>query len=186
MQLTKVEVCQLKELLLSCTNTITCMSLFLNEVQDQELKAILTKQFPLHIDDYNMKAEFLKEEMGPNGQLQVPEQISIDLNLGEKTSVQPVLPNTNVTKLNDREIATNYLLTLKRAGKEYAWAAMEASQPKLRQFLKDAFTMACNHAYEVWDWMAKHQYYGICPEPKVDLNEAASIFEIIPTDTMTS
>jgi len=29
--------------------------------------------------------------------------------------------------MNDREMATAYLLTLKRAGREYAWAAMETA-----------------------------------------------------------
>lgn len=179
MKLLKNEVCQLKELILSCTNTITCMSLFKNQVQDPELKEILERQFPLHIQDYNMKVEFLKENMGPQEELRIPEQISIKMNLSEKKDALPVTPNTNTEKLNDREIATSYLLTLKRAGREYAWSAMEAGHPRLRQFLKDAFTMSCNHAYEVWDWMVNHQYYAVCPEQEEEMKKAGDTFQIL-------
>lgn len=51
--------------------------------------------------------------------------------------------------LNSILIATAYLLTLKRAGREYAWTAMEATSHDIRQFLEDAFTMASHHAYDI-------------------------------------
>lgn len=78
--------------------------------------------------------------------------------------------------MDDREIATAYLLTLKRAGREYAWAAMEASNPQLREFLKDAFTMSCNHAYDVWQWMAQKGYYPLEPASENTLNTMSSIY----------
>lgn len=78
--------------------------------------------------------------------------------------------------MSDREIGTAYLLTLKRAGREYAWSAMEASNPEIRQFLKDAFTMSCNHAYDVWQWMVKKGYYPLTPAPESEMNLVASIY----------
>lgn len=60
----------------------------------------------------------------------------------EQYSFPSITPRTDLQEMNDREIATAYLLTLKRAGREYAWSAMEASNPGLRDFLKDAFTMS--------------------------------------------
>ena len=51
----------------------------------------------------------------------------------------PVTPRTDVQQLNDREIATGYLLTLKRAGREYAWSAMEASNPRTSRIFKRCF-----------------------------------------------
>jgi Spore coat protein len=53
------------------------------------------------------------------------------------------------------------MLTLKRAGREYAWSAMEASNPGLRAFLEDAFKMSSHHAYDVWQWMVKKGYYPL-------------------------
>ena len=73
------------------------------------------------------------------------------------------MPRTEVQQFDDREMATAYLLTLKRAGREYAWSAMEVSNPELREFLKDAFTMSFNHAYEVWQWMVKKGFYSLNP-----------------------
>lgn len=85
--------------------------------------------------------------------------------------------------MNDREIATGYLLTLKRAGREYAWAAMEASNPDLREFLKDAFTMSCNHAYDVWQYMVKHGYYPLEPAPQTTISTISSIYGIVTEPT---
>lgn len=82
-------------------------------------------------------------------------------------------------QLNDREIATGYLLTLKKAGREYAWSAMEASNPELREFLKDAFTMSCNHAYEVWQWMVKKGYYLLDAAKDEEISKVGSMYNIV-------
>lgn len=90
-----------------------------------------------------------------------------------------VTHRTNIEKLNDREIATAYLLTLKRAGREYAWSAMEASNPELREFLKDAFTMSCNHAYEVWQWIVKKGFYPLSEATQTELDACGSFFNLV-------
>lgn len=181
MKLTISELSQLNELILSCTNTITCMSLFRNQVQDAELKSLLDTQFPLHVEDYNKKVEFVKSLETVSNTLNVPNMNTNIFNQDTNIS-KPAIPvtiNTNVQTLNDREIATSYLLTLKRAGKEYAVASMEATNPTLRQFLKDAYTMSCNHAYEIWEWMAKHDFYSLTIATAEQVNEIAAVFNII-------
>lgn len=60
MKLTICELSYLNELISSCVNTITCLSLFKNQVKDEELKKILNEQFPVHVEDYNLKVEFVK------------------------------------------------------------------------------------------------------------------------------
>lgn len=181
MKLTIAELSQLNELILSCSNTITCMSLFKNQVQDMELKSLLDTQFPIHVEDYNKKVEFVKNLETASGKLGVPNvNISIfDQNTDESKPAIPDTINTNVNKFNDREIATCYLLTLKRAGKEYAVASMEATNPKLREFLKDAYTMACNHAYEIWQWMAKNNFYPLNTATDEQVDKIANMFNII-------
>lgn len=181
MKLTIAELCQLNELILSCSNTITCMSLFKNQVQDAELKSLLDTHFPIHIEDYNKKVEFVKNIETASGKLGIPTSNNSIFNQDTNIS-KPAIPdtiNTNVEKFNDREIATSYLLTLKRAGKEYAVASMEATNPKLREFLKDAYTMACNHAYEIWQWMSKNNFYPLNLATDEQINEVANIFNII-------
>lgn len=82
--------------------------------------------------------------------------------------------------MTDREIALSYFLTLKRAGKEYVIASMEATNPKLRQFLKDAYTMSCNHSYEFYQWMAKNNYYPIIMATGEQTGDISSLYNNIP------
>ncbi|GGA33500.1 spore coat protein [Paenibacillus physcomitrellae] len=162
MQLAVHEAQELNELTMSCVNSITNMACFINQAQDPELQALLQKHFPLHIRDYNIKVEFLSQVEGASMALPVP-----DLNpvlpsfISPSTTLQPVMPRTSVQQFNDREIGTAYLLTLKRAGREYAWAAMEMSNPDIRSFLEKAFQMSSHHAYDVWQWMVKKGYYPL-------------------------
>ncbi|MDU5022109.1 MAG: spore coat protein, partial [Clostridiales bacterium] len=125
MQLTPAELHSLHELILSCVNTITNMALYKNQITDPELKSMIENQFPVHIQDYNIKVRFIKEANVPSEKLNVPQ---LKINLQDFTSspmeAVPVTPRTNIQQLNDREIATGYLLTLKRAGREYAWSSM--------------------------------------------------------------
>lgn len=125
MQLAAHELHDLNELTMSCVNSITNMAYMLDHVTDPEFKAILEKHFPYHVRDYNMKVEFLNAQQGAKKELA---RIKIEGNLpsyvqsamGQYPTVQP---RTSVGDMNDREMATAYLLTLKRAGREYAWAA---------------------------------------------------------------
>lgn len=178
MQLAAHELYDLHELIVSCVNSITSMALFKNMAQDQELKDMLEKHFPYHIQDYNMKVEYVKNASGANEKLNVPDLNVIlkDFTKAPVNEFPPVTPGTSIQKMNDREIATAYLLTLKRAGREYAWSAMEASNPDIRQFFKDAFTMSCNHAYDVWQWMVKKGYYPLSPAPQSDINLISSMY----------
>lgn len=177
MKLTPAELHNLHELILSCVNSITNMAMYKNQVQNQELKSMLENHFPVHVQDYNMKVRFVKDAMAPQEKLNVPEmKTNLDNFTQSPTSVTPITPRKDIQQLTDREIATGYLLTLKRAGREYAWSAMEATNPTLREFLKDAFTMSCNHAYEVSQWMITNGYYPICEAPQEEINKIASIY----------
>lgn len=87
--------------------------------------------------------------------------------------------------MDDREIATAYLLTLKRAGREYAWSAMEASNPELRTFLEDAFRMSSHHAYDVWQWMVKKGYYPLEAAPAETMGVLGSMYGIVQQSTVS-
>ncbi|XEC97340.1 spore coat protein [Paenibacillus tarimensis] len=180
MQLAAHEALDLHELAMSCVNSITNMACFMNQVQDAELKAILQKHFPLHIQDYNMKADYLSKAEGTSAKLPVPDLTpALQSFTQAPVSPVPVVPRTNVQQFNDREIATAYLLTLKRAGREYAWAAMEMSNPGLRSFLEDAFRMSSHHAFEVWQWMVKKGFYPLEPAAQTTMNTLAGLYQTV-------
>ncbi|ADK16027.1 MULTISPECIES: spore coat protein [Clostridium] len=179
MQLAAHEIHDLHELTISCVNSITNMAMFINAVQDQELKSMIQAHFPAHIQDYNIKVEYLSKTTGPTQKLNVPSLVKTlqDYTKSPTNNFPSITPRTDIQQMNDREIATAYLLTLKRAGREYAWSAMEASNPGVREFLKDAFTMSCNHAYEVWQYMVKKGYYPLEPAPESTINTMSSIYK---------
>ncbi len=180
MQLAAHEVHDLNELTLSCVNSITNMGLFINQAKDPELKSLIQKHFPYHIKDYNTKVEYLSRKSGAKTGLPIPEFTHIIENFTQSgTNVKSVLPRTDAQTLDDREIATAYLLTLKRAGREYAWAAMEASNPEVRTFLESAFQMCSHHAYDVWQWMVKKGYYALEAAPAETLGTMASMYKVV-------
>lgn len=180
MQLAAHEAQDLHELALSCVNSITNMACFLSQVQDAELKSILQRHFPLHVQDYNMKVDYLKKADGTKAKLQAPAlQPALQSFTQSPTALVPVTPRTSVHQFNDREIATAYLLTLKRSGREYAWAAMEMSNPGIRNFLEDAFRMCSSHAYDVWQWMVKHGFYPLEPAPQSTLNALGGMYQTV-------
>ncbi|GEC89243.1 spore coat protein [Brevibacillus brevis] len=145
-----------------------------------ELKSLLQRHFPLHIQDYNMKAEYLGKAEGATSKLPVPEiQPVLQSFIQSPVPPFPVTPRTTVQQFNDREIATAYLLTLKRAGREYAWAAMEMSHPEIRSFLEDAFRMSSHHAYDVWQWMVKKGFYPLESASQTTTNILGGMYQVV-------
>lgn len=181
MQLATHEVQDLHELIMSCVNSVTNMAYMLNHVQCEEFKSILNQHLPLHVRDYNMKVEFLKEADGPQRQLDMLEPKGHLQSYTQSPADQyaPTTPRTIVTEMNDREMATSYLLTLKRAGREYAWSAMEAANPDLRAFLERAFLMSSSHAYDMWQYMVKKGYYPLEQAPLQTVETLASLYGIV-------
>jgi spore coat protein CotF len=184
MKLAAHELNCLSELAMSCVNSITSMAYMLNHVQDPELKSIVEKHFPLHVRDYNMKVEFLHQATGAAKTLPLLKE---DGHLGDFTqstfaNYAPIQPRTMVDNMNDREMATSYLLTLKRAGREYAWSAMEASNPKIRSFLQTAFMMSCSHAYDVWQYMVSKGYYPLEAADQNMTVKVGAMYQVVPED----
>lgn len=186
MQLAANEALNLNELTLSCVNSITNMALFLNQVKDPELKSIIQGHFDYHVKDYNLKVEYLSRPDGPTSTLQVPPLNNTLPNYTQpQATEQPVTPRTQVNALNDREIATAYMLTLKRAGREYAWSAMEASNPGLRAFLEDAFKMSSHHAFDIWQWMVKKGYYPLEAAAQTTMTTLGEMYNVVQGPAVT-
>ncbi len=181
MQLAAHELHDLNELTLGCVNSITNMAYMLDHVKDQEFKAILEKHFPYHVRDYNMKVEYLNQVQGAKTSLP---RFQIEGNLSDYTQAiyeqyPSVVPRTTIKDMNDREMATAYLLTLKRSGREYAWAAMEMANPELRAFLETAFLMSSAHAYDVWQYMVKKGYYPLESANPEMITKIGAMYQII-------
>ncbi|WP_210367322.1 spore coat protein [Bacillus sp. REN3] len=182
MKLAAHELHDLNELTMSCVNSITNMGYMLYHVQDPEFKRILEKHLPLHVRDYNMKVEFLNKAEGATKELPLlkeDRQIS-DESLQMTAPAPAIQPRTMVENMNDREMATAYLLTLKRAGREYAWAAMEMVNPEIRSFCQTAFMMSCAHAYDMWQYMASNGYYPVENAAAGEIAKIGAMYQVVP------
>jgi spore coat protein CotF len=173
------EAHELSELLLSCTNSIQSMALFIEQATEPELKNMITRHYAVHVQDYNMKVEFANSTFSPD-MLNVPE-LRTDMPAPTPAmQYQPVEPKVKLQKLDDRAIATSYLLNLKRAGRDYAWAAFECSTPQLRLFLEDAFRMCSHQAFEVWQYLASKGQYPVIMASSEAVSAMQQIYKPVP------
>lgn len=180
MRLGSHEAHELNELLMSCTNSIQSMALFLEQAQDPELRDMIARHYSVHVQDYNMKVEFAKQSMSRD-HLNVPTLTMNSSMLGvQQAYVQPIQPQVKLARLDDRAISTSYLLTLKRAGREYAWSAFEASTPQLRVFLEDAFRMCSHQSFEVWQYMARKGWYGVAYASPDVMQSLHNMYQEVP------
>ncbi|KIY23776.1 spore coat protein [Mesobacillus subterraneus] len=184
MQLSTHELYQLNELTMSCVNSLTNMAYMLHHVQDPEFKMILERHYPMHVRDYNMKVEFLNKLEVPTKTIPMLKNI-VHNNAIATNNVKtlPIQPRTEMENMNDREMATAYLLTLKRAGREYAWSAMEMVHPDIRAFCQTAFIMSSSHAYDVWQYMVERGYYPVRQASSEQITEIGAMYEIVPEDS---
>lgn len=174
------EAHELNELLLSCTNSIQSMALFINQASDPVLKNMITRHYAVHVQDYNMKVEYANRFYSPD-QLNVPPmQMNTNVQMMAPQQYPPIQPQVQLQQLNDRAIVTSYLLTLKRAGREYAWSAFECSTPQLRSFLENAFQMCSHQAFEVWQYMASKGYYATAPASQEVVQSMQQIYQPVP------
>lgn len=182
MRLAAHELHDLQELTMSCVNSITNMGYMVQHVQDQEFKSILERHFPFHVRDYNMKVEFLNQIDGAKKELSLLKEDGklSDFTKSPVSQYPPVQPRTMVDNMNDREMATAYLLTLKRSGREYAYSAMEAANPEIRSFLQTCFMMSCAHAYDMWQYMVKKGYYPLEPADQNMTAKIGAVFQVVP------
>lgn len=181
MNLSSHELYDLNELTMSCVNSITNMGYMVKHIQDPEFLEIVNRHFPMHIRDYNMKVEFLSKAQGATKELPLIKEDKrlTDFHAGFPTA-PPAQPRTMVENMNDREMATSYLLTLKRAGREYAWAAMEMVNPEIRSFCQTAFMMSCSHAYDMWQYMVQKGYYPVEAATDTQVGKIASMYLLVP------
>lgn len=64
MKLVAHEAQELRELALSCCNSITNMAYYRQHAKDPELKAMIERHFPFHIQDYSQRWKQVTLKLG--------------------------------------------------------------------------------------------------------------------------
>lgn len=179
MQLAGHEFHELSELTMSCYSTVSCMSKWIKQVQDPELKQLLTNHFPKHVEDYNLKVQFLQDASAPDISKFQPATIIPKLTSFTESPMKPLPPvqfHLTEPQTNDREIATAYLLNQKAAASNYACATLECANPTLRTFLENAFLNSSHHSYDIWQFMVVKGYYPLAPAPAMEIQNVGNIY----------
>lgn len=174
------EMSELNELLMGCTNSIQSMALFIDQAQDPMLREMIQRHYASHVQDYNMKVEFAKQRFGSTDHLNVPALPTPTTMNVQSMQWTPIQPQVKLHQLDDRAISTSYLLTLKRSGREYAWAAFETSTPQLRGFLENAFAMCSHQAFEIWQYMVQKGWYAASMAPAQAVRTLAGFYQEVP------
>ncbi|SDI64276.1 spore coat protein [Natribacillus halophilus] len=182
MQLAGHEFHELSELTMGCFNTVSCMSTWMKQAQDQELQQLLAKHFSTHIDDYNLKVEFLQDAGAPDIAKSEADTYTPNLASYTESPVTPLPPvemRLTETQPNDREIATAYLLDMKASAKNNAQGALECANPDLRTALENAYLSTSHHAYEIWQYMVNKGYYPLAPAPAMEIQSVGKIYPVL-------
>ncbi|WP_243526073.1 spore coat protein [Bacillus pseudomycoides] len=182
MRLATHELRDLSELIAGDYNTINMMSTYIQQAQDPELKQMLQKHLPLHVQDYNLKVEFIQSESTPNiskFQPSILKPVLASYTEAPSRKYSPITPSTAVQPPNDRSIAIGYLLNQKSSAFNCAGSLLECGNPDLRNFLENAFLNSSHHAYDIWQYMVKKGYYQLSPAPSSEIQAIASMYQPI-------
>ncbi|MFJ8527612.1 spore coat protein [Bacillus sp. NPDC094106] len=183
MQLATHELRDLSELIMGCYNTINTMSTYIKQAQDPDLKQILQEHLPLHVQDYNLKLEFVQNDSIPNVskcQLAKLNPVLSSYIQAPSKEYLPVTPSMTGQPPSDRAIAIGYLLNQKSAAFNYAGSLLECANPHLRTLLENAFLNSSRHAYDIWQYMVKRGYYQLSPAPDSEIKAIASMYQSLP------
>lgn len=182
MQLATHELRDLSELIAGDYNTINTMSTYIQQAQDPELKQLLQRHFPFHVQAYNLKVEFVQKESSPNISKFQPSRLNPVLpSYTEALSQEylPVTPSVAAKPPNDRSIALGYLLNQKSSAFNCAGSLLEIANPELRMLLENTFLNSSHHAYDIWQYMVKKGYYQLSPAPSSEMQAIASMYQPI-------
>ncbi|CAI8706634.1 MULTISPECIES: spore coat protein [Bacillus] len=182
MQLATHELRDLSELIAGDYNTINTMCTYIQQAQDDELKQMLQNHLPLHVQDYNLKVEFIQGETTPNISKFQPSKLKPVLASYTEAPSQkysPVTPSVIAQPPNDRAIATGYLLNQKSSAFNCAGSLLECANPELRTLLENTFLNSSHHAYDIWQYMVKKGYYQLSPAPSSEMQAIASMYQPI-------
>ncbi|WP_459500390.1 spore coat protein [Bacillus sp. C1] len=180
MQLATHELRDLSELIAGDYNTINMMSTYIQQAQDPELKQMLQKHLPLHVQDYNLKVEFVQSDSTPNiSKFQPPKLKPVLASYIEAPSqaYAPVTPSMDAQPPNDRSIALGYLLNQKSSAFNCAGSLLECANPDLRTLLENTFLTSSHHAYDIWQYMVQKGYYQLSPAPSSEIQAIASMYQ---------
>ncbi len=165
------EALEVHEILSDAINGINLFELYRPHVQDKQLAKILETQLNFMIQGYNDIVSFL-HNTGKNQSQPYRVQNNFSPKFGLRNP-SPENPNMTINQLNDRDIASGMLGQAKAAAVFSTLAALECTDPNLRNIMKNCIKNKVEMAYETFQYMNQKGYYQV---PTMQSNTTQTLF----------
>ena len=155
------EMMECHEVLTCTVNTINQFQLYQPYCQDQELKNILQNQLSFMTNEYNVLVKALQQK---NNIGQIP-NVKPNMNgtpiYGVSLNAVPEAPNASINQMNDRDISAGMLGSHKAGAAFKMHAALECTDPEMREMMTQSAKNCADQAYETWSYMNNKGYYQV-------------------------
>lgn len=172
------EVMELHEVLTHAVDGINQFQLYRPHVNDQQLGLILDKQLQFMNQEYNTMVQTLNNQgMAMGAPYRSPKTVQPKYGLNNP---QPQSPNTSPNQLDDRDISSGMLGSLKSSAILKTIAALECADPNLRRMIQQGSTNCSEMAYEVWQYMNQKGYYQVPTMKQMTTNTITQSYNTTP------
>ncbi|MFG6115897.1 spore coat protein [Halobacillus sp. MO56] len=154
--------------------------IFEQNIQDPELKDILTRQANFTTELYNTMTESFKTGQKPSQSTHVYKMtLNNDVVYGMKPG-QPKKPAQNPTELTDAEYSSFMLGQVKGLASTMAMTALEMTNPVLRRVVADSVPNLIEMSYELFLYQNKHGYYQVPQLAQQDMTQMLQSYAPAP------
>jgi len=172
-QLGAHEVMEIHEVLTSAINGINKMQLVGKQIQDTQLRTIVSNQLQFMVQEYNTLVQAVSNKTGQTTMNQIGTQginQTSHLYRNQTTNYAPTYgldnpstmsPVSSVNQLQDQDIASIILELHKVGANKKMLATLECADPQLRRILMQGAVNCSELAYETWQFMNQRGYYQV-------------------------
>ncbi|WP_442598967.1 spore coat protein [Neobacillus sp. D3-1R] len=170
------ETLQYHEVLCSSINAINQFQLYQPYCQDPELKNILQNQLNFMVSEYNAMVQALNSKGNSTSLPPANLNKAFTPSYG-MTPSSPEQPNNSMNQMNDRDVASGMRDCSKASAIMRTYAALECSDPQLRNMMAQGARNCIDQAYETWTYMNKNGYYRVPVFDQATMNTLLSTYQ---------
>lgn len=154
------EVMEVHEIFTNTVDAINLFNLYRPHVQDQQLSQILNKHVQFMTQEYNNMVQTINQRGMQQGmqQYRTPKNVQPQYGLQQP---QPQSPTLNADMLDDKDVASGMLGSLKCSATLKMMGSLECADPNLRRMIQQGAVNCSEMAYEVWQFMNQKGYYQV-------------------------
>jgi spore coat protein CotF len=153
------EILQAHQVLSQHIDGINQFELYRQHVKDQRLMQILDSQVNHMFTGYQNLVRFLQNQgMGSAVPYRAPKSSTIKYGLRQPS---PAVPNASDNEMDDRDVASGMMFSIKASALQCTTAALESANPDLRNMMTNCAVSAINQAYEIFHYMNQKGFYQV-------------------------